>query len=72
MATYRDIQKSVREISGFVPKTCWIAHVKSELGIPLRQAWNRRSMAARRVRCPPEKSRAIINAMQRLGMVSVP
>ena len=69
MATYRDIQKSVREISGFEPKTCWIAHVKSELGLPLRRAWNRKSEAARQVPCPPEKNRAIIKAMQRLGMV---
>jgi hypothetical protein len=69
MATYRDIQKSVKDIGGFVPKTCWIAHVKSELGLPLRRAWNRESEAARQVPCPLEKKRTIIKAMQQLGIV---
>jgi hypothetical protein len=37
--TYADIAKEVQRIGGFVPNTCWIAHVKSEFG--LRRGWHR-------------------------------
>lgn len=33
MATYKEIQKYVKDIHGFVPKTCWIAHMKEVCGI---------------------------------------
>ena len=41
MATYAEIQKVVRAKHGFVPKTCWIAHVKSDFSLTNRTAPNR-------------------------------
>jgi hypothetical protein len=38
MATYKDIQKYVKQRFGFEPKTCWIAHVKELNGLPTRSA----------------------------------
>ncbi len=34
MATYRQIREYVSEQYGYVPKTCWIAHVKELNGSP--------------------------------------
>lgn len=36
MATYTEIQASVMEHDGFVPKTRWIADVKEEQGLSVR------------------------------------
>ena len=40
MATYKQIQDWVKDNHGFVPKTCWIAHVKETCGLDLRDASN--------------------------------
>jgi hypothetical protein len=40
-ATYKQIQSWVKQNYGFVPKTCWIAHVKNMCGLPMRNAPNR-------------------------------
>ena len=36
MATYKEIQGYVKETYGFLPKTCWIAHMKELCGIPVK------------------------------------
>ena len=54
MATYKQIQDRVRSQAGWLPKTCWIAHVKSDFGLPMRDAPNRAG-AERQVPCPPDK-----------------
>ena len=41
MATYWAIQRLVKQQADFVPKTCWIADVKEQLGLPVRRAFNR-------------------------------
>ena len=67
MATYREIQDFVRLRHGFVVKTCWIADVKNQLGIPMRTAPNRQG--PQRVHpCPDDKKEAILEAMRELGM----
>jgi hypothetical protein len=38
MATYEQIQDYVRKKYGFIPKTCWIAHVKEMCGLQMRKA----------------------------------
>jgi hypothetical protein len=38
MTTYREIQERVRSQAGWLPKTCWITHVKSDFGLPIRDA----------------------------------
>ncbi len=40
MATYKEIENYVRSNFGFVPKTCWIADVKSSFGLTKRIAYN--------------------------------
>ena len=38
MATYKEIQSYVKEKYGFLPKTCWIAHMKKVCGIPVKNS----------------------------------
>jgi hypothetical protein len=68
MATYKQIQTWVKQTYGFVPKTCWIADVKFQSGMPMRKAPNRRGVE--RVKpCPPEKVESIRSALQHFGMI---
>jgi hypothetical protein len=69
MATYRDIATEVKISAGFVPKTCWIAHVMELLGLKHRRAPNRINLVERKYPCPPEKMPAIISALYKLGRV---
>ena len=69
MATYSEIQQWVRTQKGFVPKTCWIAHVLSDLGLTTRTAPNRINPRGREYPCPPEKRPAILAALTHFGMV---
>ena len=69
MATYEEIQDYVKSRYGFVPKTCWIAHMKELCGIPVKQAPNRFSITRREVPCPPDKMEAIRNAFRYFGMI---
>ena len=52
MATYKQIANYVKQKSGFVPKTGWIAHVKEINGLKPRRSPNRQG-AGRMVPCPP-------------------
>ncbi len=52
--TYKEIQRETKKRFGFLPKTCWIAHTKEVMGLPVRNAPNRRG-SERGVPCPPEK-----------------
>jgi hypothetical protein len=67
--TYSDIATEVHRISGFVPKTCWIAHVKADFGLTTRAAPNRIDAIERRHPCPPAKREAIVKAMRRLRII---
>ncbi len=69
MPTYMEIQDYVRRRYGFVPETCWIAHVKELCGLPVRKAWNRAGQA-RMAPCPPEKRPAIKEAFRHFGLIS--
>ena len=40
MATYKQIEDWVKGNHGFVPKTCWIAHVKETCGVALLDVSN--------------------------------
>jgi hypothetical protein len=68
MATYDEISDYVRRRFGFVPKTCWIAHVKELNGLPVQQAWNRRGRG-RVVPCPADKRSAIEQAFRHFRML---
>jgi hypothetical protein len=68
MATYRQLQAYVLKRHGFMPKTCWIAHVKEMSALPMRRAWNRQS-EERQERCPPDRVEAIRDALRHFGII---
>jgi len=67
-ATYKEIQRAVKKEQGFVPKTCWIAHIKYDYGLITRPAPNRAPNGERKYPCPPEKRPMIEQTMRRLGV----
>jgi hypothetical protein len=68
MATYQQIQSWVKQRYGFLPKTCWIAHVKHMCGLPMRKAPNRQG-AERVEPYPPKKVEPIRAALRHFGMI---
>lgn len=69
MATYKQIQDWVKERYGFVPKTCWIAHVKHLSGLPMQKSPNR--LGNDRVYpCPLDKIGPIRAALRHFGMIT--
>ena len=69
MATYKEIQDRVRSMEGYVPKTCWIAHVMSDHGLTTRMASNRISPTTRAAPCPEVKRPAIEGALRHFKMI---
>ncbi len=68
MATYKQIQDHVRQRNGYVPKTCWIADIKSQHGLTTRRAPNRQSN--KRVHpCPVNKRADIEATFRHFGMI---
>jgi len=68
MATYRDVVCAVKQQDGFVPKTCWIAHVLELNGRTPHTAHNRIDPKVRQIPCPPEKRSAIERALRSFRM----
>ncbi len=69
MATYKEIQKFVKTEYGFQPKSCWIADIKEQAGLPVKRAWNRIGNE-RKNPCPTEKVDAIKDAFHHYGMIN--
>lgn len=69
MASYRMIQYRVKAQAGFVPQTCWIAHVKAERGLTRGKAPNRIDPDARAKPCPPDKRAGIEAALRHFGII---
>lgn len=67
MPTYRQITDHVRQTRNFVPKPCWIAHIKADYGLTTRIAYNRQDPRYRTNPCPPDKRKALESAMRELG-----
>jgi hypothetical protein len=67
--TYKAVQRRVKEEAGYVPKTCWIAHVLELNGYPLRRAHNRKDQTTRQVPCPPDKRPSIERALRELRKI---
>jgi len=57
MPTYSEIQKFVQRHHGFVPKTGWIAHVKTLRGVSTRRAANRAGRGRRVAPCRQRSGR---------------
>ena len=68
MATYKEIQKWVKNKYNYMPKTCWIAHVKELSGIPVRKAPNR--IGDQRLSpCPKNRIESIQVALKYFGLI---
>lgn len=69
MATYFQISEHVKKTNGFVPKTCWIAHVLSDHGLTKRMAKNRANSGSRKYPCPEMKRGDIEQALRHFSMI---
>lgn len=70
MPTYKEIQTHTRSNYGFVPKTCWIAHVKADYGLTKRNAPNRQDAGNRLHPCPPSRRSDLEASMRELGILN--
>jgi hypothetical protein len=69
MTTYKAVQQKVKQEAGFIPKTCWIAHVLELNGKQLRPAHNRKDPRTRQVPCAPDKRLPIERVLRELKKI---
>jgi hypothetical protein len=69
MATYAQIQEYVRKEYGFMPQSCWIAHVKEMCELNPRVSPNRHNPGKREKPCPSGKVEPIKAAFRHFGMI---
>ena len=70
LATYGRIKEYVLERSGLKVSRLYIAQVKQKCGIIERENYNKpKSDDARQPQCPPEKEKAITEALKHFGMI---
>ena len=69
-ATYEQIKAHVLEHSGMKVSSLYIAQVKQKHGIIERENYNKpKSGDAKQPQCPPEKEKAIMEALEYFGMI---
>ncbi len=69
-ATYEEIKAYVLEHTGLKVSYLYIAQVKQKYGIIERENYNKpKSEDARQPQCPPEKEKAITEALRHFGMI---
>ncbi|MBQ7759423.1 23S rRNA (uracil(1939)-C(5))-methyltransferase RlmD [Anaerotignum sp.] len=69
-ATYQEIKDYVLEHSGLRVSSLYIAQVKQQCGIIERENYNKpKSEDAKQPQCPPDKEKAIKEALQHFGMI---
>ena len=69
-ATYEEIKAYVLEHSGLNVSSLYIAQVKQKYGIIERENYNKpKSENAKQPQCPPEKEKAITEALRHFGMI---
>ncbi|MDO5147635.1 MAG: hypothetical protein Q4D60_11615, partial [Eubacteriales bacterium] len=69
-ATYEEIKEYVLEHSSLKVSNLYIAQVKQKCGIIERENYNKpKSENARQPQCPPEKEKAIMEALKHFGMI---
>ena len=70
LATYGQIKEYVLERSGLKVSSLYIAQVKQKCGIIERENYNKpKADDARQPQCPPEKEKAIKEALKHFGMI---
>ena len=69
-ATYEEIREYVLEHTGLKVSHLYIAQVKQKYGIIERENYNKpKSEDAKQPQCPPEKEKAITEALKHFGMI---
>lgn len=69
-ATYEEIKAYVLEHSGMKVSSLYIAQVKQKCGIIERENYNKpKSEDTKQPQCPPEKEKAIMEALRHFGMI---
>lgn len=69
-ATYQQIKDYVLEHSGLKVSSLYIAQVKRKCGVIERENYNKaKSEDTKQPKCPPEKEKAIMEALKYFGMV---
>ena len=69
-ATYKEIREYVFEHTGLKVSHLYIAQVKQKYGIIERENYNKpKSEDAKQPQCPPEKEKAITEALHHFGMI---
>ena len=69
-ATYEEIREYVFEHTGLKVSHLYIAQVKQKYGIIERENYNKpKSEDTRQPQCPPEKEKAITEALKHFGMI---
>ena len=69
-ATYEEIKAYVLEHTGLKVSYLYIAQVKQKYGIIERENYNKpKSENAKQPQCPPEKEKAITEALRHFGMI---
>ena len=69
-ATYEEIREYVLEHTGLKVSHLYIAQVKQKYGIIERENYNKpKSEDTRQPQCPPEKEKAITEALRHFGMI---
>ena len=64
--TYKHIQEHLHKNMGITVKTCWIAHVKELMGLPMRRAPNRQA-TGRKHPCPDHLREPIMRCIIELS-----
>ena len=69
-ATYPQIKEYVQEHSGLKVSSLYISQVKRKCGLDVGQNYNlSKKEDAKQPQCPPEKEKAIMEALQHFGMI---
>ena len=69
-ATYEEIREYVKEHAGLNVSNLYIAQVKQKCGIKERENYNKpKSENTKQLKCPPEKERAIREALKHFKMI---
>jgi len=69
-ATYQEIKDYVLEHSGLKVSSLYIAQIRQKCGIIERENYNKpKSEDAKQPQCPPDKEKAIKEALQHFGMI---
>lgn len=69
-ATYQQIKDRVLEQTGLKVSSLYIAQVKQKCGIIERENYNKsKSENSKQPQCPPEKEKAIMEALKHFGML---